>query len=191
MPIVKTKENKTALVNFLQEYGMLAHLPRSGFAFLGTGDQSVADHTCRMLAIALVLAKLVKEPVDELKLLKLCLFHDLPESRIGDHNYVQKRYVSADMDKVLKDIHEASPLGPNIVEMIEEFEEQKTLEARLARDADHLELLLVLKRELDTGNPQAADWFEVSQKRLKSPEAQELARQIRATPYDAWWRGLQ
>jgi len=34
---------------FLYEVGMLQRTPRSGFAFLGSGKQSVAEHTYRML----------------------------------------------------------------------------------------------------------------------------------------------
>lgn len=69
---------------FFYEAGMLMRTPRSGFQFLGSGSQSVAEHTYRMLNIAFVLNRLVPEPADELHLLKLVLFHDLPEARTGD-----------------------------------------------------------------------------------------------------------
>jgi putative hydrolases of HD superfamily len=176
-----------SLVNLLNEVGMLAKTPRSGFAFLGSGQQSVSEHSYRMAIVALVLASLVQAPIDKHKLLLLCLFHDLPEARSSDLNYVNKKYVQVDEAKVLKDIEGSSPLGPDIVAYIQEFEAAHTPEAQLAKDADQLELMLVLKAELDTGNPRAHDWFENAFKRLKTPEAKQLAREIRTTPFDAWW----
>ena len=183
----ENQNNKRPYVNLINEFGMLSRLPRSGFSFLGTGKQSVAEHSYGVLSIAFVLAHCCEESVDELRLLQLCLLHDLPESRIGDHNYVQKKYISSDDNKVFKDIENASPLGKFIVEAVEEFEELKTLEALLARDADHLELLITLKMELDTGNPRAAEWFEVSEKRLHTDVAKKLAQEIWDTPFDEWW----
>ena len=37
-----------SIVNLLHEVGMLAHIPRSGFAFLGLGKQSVAEYSYRV-----------------------------------------------------------------------------------------------------------------------------------------------
>lgn len=177
------------IVNLLNEFSILSRLPRSGFSFLGTGSQSVAEHSFSVLSIGFVLARYCQEPVNELRLLQLCLLHDLPESRIGDHNYVQKKYLSTNLEKVYKDIEAASPFGEFIVDAIKEFEEEKTLEAKLARDADHLELLLVLKKEIDTGNPQAKKWFSIGEKRLLTKAAQNLAQEIADTPFDEWWIG--
>lgn len=60
---------------------MLVRTPRPGFQFLGSGGQSVAEHTYRMLNIAVVLNRLAAEPAYELPLLKLVLLHDPPEAR--------------------------------------------------------------------------------------------------------------
>ncbi|MFT4551439.1 MAG: putative hydrolase of HD superfamily [Chlamydiales bacterium] len=184
---LEDQNHSRPFVNLINEFGMLSRLPRSGFSFLGTGKQSVAEHSFGVISIAFVLAHCCEETVDELRLLQLCLLHDLPESRIGDHNYVQKEYLSTNDSKVFKDIKEASPLGGFIVGAVEEFEELKTLEALLARDADHLELLITLKKEIDTGNPRAADWFDLGEKRLHTLVAKRLAQGIRITPFDEWW----
>src|SRR5574341_1061636 len=128
---------------YLFEVGMLNRTPRSGFQFLGTGEQSVAEHTNRMLHVACVLARMSGEKIDELHLLQLVLFHDLPEARTGDHNYVNRRYVQEDLDSLLADGERQWARGGEIAAHIREFEARQTLEARLARDADQLELLLV------------------------------------------------
>lgn len=175
------------IVNMMNEIGMLAHTPRSGFAFLGTGKQSVADHTYRMTVIAYMLADFCKEPINLQKLLLMCLFHDLPEARTGDHNYVNKRYVKTDLKKVIGDIEKGSSYGPEIAGYINEYEEKKTIESLIAHDADQLELLLVLKEELDKGNSRANDWFVIAAKRLKTEMAIKIADEILIRPFDAWW----
>lgn len=174
-------------VNLLNEIGMLSKTPRSGFAFLGTGSQSVAEHSYRTAIIALVLAELVNQPIDKYKLLLLCLFHDLPEARTGDLNYVNKRYGKVDLSKALEDIEKSSPLGAQIVEHIHEHEKNECLEAKLAHEADKLELLLCLKQELDTGNPRASEWFDKAARLLHTETGKKLAAEIRNTPFDEWW----
>lgn len=175
------------LVNLFHEAGMLAKIPRSGFAFLGSGEQSVAEHSHRTVMIGFVLAHMVEEPIDKYKLLTMCLLHDLPEARTGDLNYVNKKYVKENIEKALHDICHASPLGQEIVKYIKEFEEEVTLEAKLAHDADQLEMLLVLKQEHDLGNPRAMEWFDIVIQRLTTPVAKKLAEEIRKIPSDAWW----
>ena len=175
------------IIDLMYETGMLAKTPRSGFAFLGTGSQSVAEHSYRVAMIGHILADLIPEPVDKHKLLLLCLFHDFMEARTGDLNYVNKRYVQTLPQKALEDIEKGSPYGKEIVEYINEYEACETIESKLAHDADQLELLLVLKQELDTGNARAKDWFDIVFLRLITDKAKTLADEISKTPFDGWW----
>ncbi|MCE2982478.1 MAG: HD domain-containing protein [Parachlamydia sp.] len=177
------------IVNLLNEVGMLAHVQRSGLSFLGSGKQSVAEHSYRVALIAYALARLSKETIDLNKLTMICLFHDLPEARIGDLNYVQKKYVEPKLTEALHDLACGSSLGPEIVSWIEEYEKESSFEAILAHDADQLELLLLLKREEELGNVKAAAWSHNAKKRLKTPIALELAQAIMETPSDSWWLG--
>ena len=175
------------IVNFLFEAGMLKKTPRTGYQFLGSGAESVAEHTFRVVCIGYTLSKLVAQPVDETRLLKMCLFHDLPEARTGDHNYVNKKYVSVDEEKAAHDLTAHLPFGGEMLELIQEFIQQTTLEARLARDADQLDFLLELKESGDLGNKYAEDWIQAVLKRLQSKEAQNLALEILRTDSNDWW----
>jgi 5'-deoxynucleotidase YfbR-like HD superfamily hydrolase len=49
------------IANFLFEAGMLKRTPRSGFQFLGTGAESVAEHILRTSYIGYALGKLLKK----------------------------------------------------------------------------------------------------------------------------------
>ena len=71
------------IVNLLFEANILKEIPRSGYHFLGAGKESVAEHTFSTAMIAFVMSKL-EQDVDALRLISMCLVHDLPEARIGD-----------------------------------------------------------------------------------------------------------
>ncbi len=172
---------------YLFEVGMLNRTPRSGFQFLGSGEQSVAEHVHRMLHVALLLARMADERVDELHLLRLVLFHDLPEARTGDQNYVNRRYVHEDLEKLLDESVPMWPHGQEIAANVREFEAAETDEARIAKDADQLELLLMLKEQKDLGNPHTEDWITTALQRLKTEAGKQLAAEILDTRWDEWW----
>ena len=174
------------IVNFLFEVGMLQKTPRSGFQFLGSGAESVAEHIFRTVYIGFVLGHLASE-VDKDKLLKMCLFHDLPEARTGDLNYVNKKYVKADETRAVNDLAATLPFGEEIQELIVEFLKGESLEAQLAQDADQLEMILALKEYKDLGNKYAEEWLEFAIKRLKTDIARELSGNILETDSSLWW----
>jgi putative hydrolase of HD superfamily len=175
-----------AVVDFLFEAGFLKRLARSGYPYLGSGSESVADHTCRTLYVAYVLGQM-SDGVDMCKLLKMCLFHDLPEARTGDLNYVNKKYVEADEEKILTELALQLPFGEEIAALIQEFNEKKTPEAILANDADQLDLLFHVKEQADAGNPQTGPWLEFAWQRLSTEPARRLARLAMETDSTDWW----
>ncbi len=176
------------IANLLYEVGILAKTPRSGFYFLGSGEQSVAEHTHRNVYIGYALAKLVGD-VDVGKVLQMCLFHDLAEGRTSDLNYVHQKYVESDESKVIDDLTATIPFGDDVKGVIHEYEERVSKESIVAKDADQIEFLLSLREEMDTGNSRAESWIPSLVKRLKTPEAQALAEMIIDTPSDEWWFG--
>ena len=174
------------IVNLLFEVGMLKKTPRSGFQFLGSGCESVAEHTLSTLFIGYTLCKLESD-VDELKVLKICLVHDLPEARTGDMNYVNKKYVTVDEEKVVRELAEPLFFGDEIKSSISEFNEKKTKESLIAHDADQLSLILQLKEYGDLGNKYSKEWIEFATKRLYTDTAKKLAETIMNTDSSEWW----
>lgn len=174
------------IANFLFEAGMLKRTPRTGFQFLGSGAESVAEHIFRTVYIGYTLGNMAKN-VDTDRLIKICLFHDLPEARTGDLNYVNKKYVKVDLEKTVDDLAETIAFGDEIKELIEEFEKGESVEAQLAHDADQLELILALKEYKDVGNKYADEWLEYALKRLKTDIARQLAQTILETDSSLWW----
>ncbi|NLV24185.1 MAG: HD domain-containing protein [Deltaproteobacteria bacterium] len=174
------------LANFLFEVGMLKRTPRSGFQFLGSGSESVAEHIFRAAMIGYTLARLDPQAETE-KVLRLCLFHDLPEARTGDMNYVNKKYVAVDEQKAVDDLAATLPFGDEYRATVEEFVRNESREAHLAHDADQLEMILSLKEFRDLGNGYAEEWYSFALQRLKTETARELAAVIWSTDSSRWW----
>ena len=174
------------VINFFFELGMLKKTPRSGFQFLGSGRESVADHSFRMAMIGFTLARLSGN-VDPFKVVCLCLFHDIPEARTGDQNYVNKRYVTVDERGAIRDLADSLPFGDEVKELLTEYREAQTEESRLVHDADQLDLILELKEQNDLGNTYAAKWIHFARQRLITPIAKEIAEEILTTDSTDWW----
>ena len=174
------------IVNFLFEVGMLKKTPRTGFQFLGSGCESVAEHVLRTMFIGYTLCKL-RGDVDELKVLRMCLVHDLPEARTGDMNYVYKKYVTVDENKAVRELTEELLFGDEIKAFIDEFNEKKTEESLIAHDADQLSLIFQLKECEDLGNKYSGEWIAFAVKRLLTDTAREMADTVIETDSSLWW----
>jgi len=177
------------IAELILEAGFLKHLPRSGYQFLGTGRESVAEHVYATTFIAFVLSFLDTQ-ADACRLISMCLVHDLPEARTGDLNYVQKQYVQANESEALTDTLKDVPFGPTITELIDEFNAGNTLEAKLARDADQLALIIDLKSLQDIGYRPPDNWLPHVENRLQTRLAKQLAKAVLGAEWDGWWRKL-
>jgi putative hydrolase of HD superfamily len=174
------------IANLLFEAKMLKEIPRSGYHFLGVGKESVAEHCFSTTFIAYVMSRMEPE-IDALKLIGMCLIHDLPEARIGDLNTVHKQYVSVDEDKALEDALKGLAFGKNLTDLFHEFSDGRSVEARLAHDADQLALVLELKDLIDMGYEPPKTWIHNVVGRLKTETGRKIAQAIMKTRRDAWW----
>lgn len=175
-----------AIANFLYEAGILAKTPRSGLHFLGTGQQSVAEHLHRTAIIGYALSVMDGE-VDSGKVMKMCLLHDIAESRVSDLNYVHQKYVDRHEDRVIEDLAATLPFGDDLKQTMEEYGQRQSREAIVAKEADNLEWVITLKEQFDIGNARAKDWIPNIIKRLKTDHAKSLAAAIMGTESTDWW----
>ncbi len=185
MKNLKNRDKMTRLADFLFEVGMLKKTPRTGYQFLGTGSESIADHSFRVAVLGYVLADMAG--ADMAQTVFMCLFHDLHEARTGDFNYVNKIYNQCDRDKALQHTLGGTGLEDKIMPHWEELEECATKEAQLAQDADQIDFILNLKEEQDMGNPYAESWLKSALERLRTDEGKKLAETISKTDHKEWW----
>lgn len=174
--------------SFIYEVGLLNNFKRSGFDFLGTGSQNIASHSFRASIIAYLLAKRLK--ADENKAVILTLFHDIPETRTGDINYFQKNYTVKNESQAVSDIVLNMPELKDLISFNNEFNNGESIEAKIAHDADVLELIFTLKEELDRGNMQAEIWIKGAVKRLILDESRQIIdAALNMKSYD-WWMDI-
>jgi putative hydrolases of HD superfamily len=177
------------LTHFLYELGTLHKVARSHRQALLTDDLSdnISSHSYRVTIIGWFLAKL--EKADPYKVVIMCLFHDTSEARTGDQNWINKKYVKAFNLEATQDQLSQIFSGQELLNFSSEYEKRATLEAKLAKDADLLDQILLLKEYSWQGNQEAADWLKDNQqvKRLISPSAKHLAKEILTQKPSDWW----
>ncbi|MFH1855027.1 MAG: HD domain-containing protein [bacterium] len=134
-------------VELLFEAGTLRFVDRMWKQLFGPELQNDAEHAFRVIWSALILAKMEqlsgrnrKQNIDTGKLIKMALVHDLVESRTGDTHYLSRRYTKRDDMLAIKDIFKSTSLDKEFVEIFKEYEERKTLEAKIVKDADNLDI---------------------------------------------------
>ncbi|MCB9480949.1 MAG: HD domain-containing protein [Desulfobacteraceae bacterium] len=174
------------LAGLIFEARLLKNLPRSGYSFLGNGNENVAEHSFIVSVVSYILAKMCPS-ADEKKIVFMSLFHDLPESRTGDINYVQKKYVEKDENMAIEDIASGLFFGEEFKSLLQEFNEKKTVESKLANDADQIAFLVDLKVLRDKGAKTASKWIEAVLGRLKTDEGKKIAEAVLNSDSDSWW----
>lgn len=136
------------VLNALRAANRLKLVPRTGWLLRGVQPaESVADHTYGVALTALLLADLIDEPVDRERLLVLALIHDLAESVTGDIPTPPGHFFPTDVkntveEQALASLLEGWPTRGRYMALWREYKEAATVEGRLVRDADRLEMLL-------------------------------------------------
>jgi len=174
------------ITRFIYELGILAKTPRSGFWFLGTGNQSVAEHICRTAMIGYILSYLTPKAKKD-RVIFLCLIHDLGEGRTSDLNYVHQKYGRLAESEAVNDLSVNLPFGKEIKNAFDEAKDKITLEAKLAKDADNLEWIASLLDESKKGNIKANAWAKIAVKRLKTSAGKKLGKLLFNIEPDSWW----
>ncbi len=187
----------TRIANFLFEIGTMRKLPRMHRQTLLTDDDSdtIASHSYRVAIIAWMLAK--EEGADPYKTVMMALLHDIGEARTGDHNWVHKRYVKIFEEEVHKEQLDGLPFS-DLKDFLGEYVKRESKESIIAKNADLLDQILLLREYEWQGNKEATIWLQgkgkakgISKlKELTLKRAKELGKAIYSTSPSAWWDDL-
>ena len=189
------------LANFFFEIGTMRKLPRMHRQTLLTDDMSdtIASHSYRTALIAWHLAKI--EKADPYKTVMMALIHDMAEARTGDHNWVHKRYIKIFEDEIHKEQLGTLPF-PDLKEIVDEYVERQSKESIIAKQADLLDQILLLREYEWQGNKEATLWlksksdginFKEGKARLSKltlGSARKLGEAIYITEPSEWWSKL-
>ncbi|WP_038044537.1 HD domain-containing protein [Thermocrispum agreste] len=171
------QDPSAAVAAFGYEMGVLKRIRRSGWWQAGVRDpESVAEHSLRVAQLAALLA--AEENGDPERAAYLALWHDSQETRTGDlpHSarpYLAKpdpRAITADQTAELPEAAKSS-----VRAAVEEYEARETLEARCAKDADKLEMLLQAVEYRSVGVQHVDRWIASARKDLHTATARRVA----------------
>ena len=141
------------MLDTLIELQRLKRLDRTGWTLRGlaNGTESVAAHSFGVSVTAMMLAdKIISRglKLDTERVVRMALLHDWAETRVGDMPRTASRYFGSEARKAAEgkafaDI--VASLGPGEVEyrkLYEEYEQRESLEARIVKAADVIDLLV-------------------------------------------------
>ncbi len=182
------KKNLKRDVEFLFEIGAIRFIPRAWRQFLLTNVASISEHTFRAIWLALIIAR-YERVRDIEKVLKLTLVHDLPESRTGDVNYIQRMYSTRNEQLAAKEMFTGTIFAEEFSSLWREWEARKTIEAKVAKDADNLEFDLEIIEQEAMG---MRHWTLTRRKRMRhflyTKTARRMLDLIHSADPDDWHR---
>ena len=149
---MKTEMKAEAILSFIEEIGILKSLPRTGWLIHGIKNgESIADLCYRMTLLSMLLADTLVAKgmkLDTEKVMRLSLLHEIAEARIGDIPFTVLTYIPEEVKEigerkaVTSMLEKFGSIGKWYQELWEEFEQNETIEAKLVRAADKLELMI-------------------------------------------------
>jgi len=176
-------------VNFLFEMGNIRLIDRMWRRFHTTSFANLADHHFRVFWIAMTIAANEKD-IDTGKIAKMALLHDIAESRAGDVDYLARQYVIRNEELAAQDMLAGTSIEQEFYSLWEEYEARETLESKIVKDADNLDVDFELAEQAASGSPLKDNWQNnrefVAEEKLYTQTAKNLFQQlIKANPH-AW-----
>ena len=193
------KEHEEKIVRFLFEMGTMRKLPRMHRQTFLTDDMSdnIATHSYRVALIGWFLANM--EGADPYKVVMMCLMHDMGEVRTGDHNWIHKRYVKIFEDEIKKEEQLGTLPYQEMKKWADEYDKRESKEAIIAKDADMLDQIFLLREYVWQGNKEAQIWLEGKpgrerdedkRNRFKTESAKILSEITMKEDPSSWWNNL-
>jgi putative hydrolase of HD superfamily len=175
-------------VEFLYELGALRYMQRQWVRFHLPNVANNSEHMFRVCWIALTLAERVGKPVDTGKIVKMAIAHDIAESRTGDVDYIARQYVERHEHEALHDMLKDTSLEKEFSKLLAEYEKRESLEAKIVKDADILDVDMELLEQASAGHKLASNWETQRDHvgtKLFTQAAKDLQKELRAAnPHD-------
>lgn len=178
------------IIDFLQAAERLKSTLRSGTTSQGRAE-STAEHSWRLSLMVMMFDRELGD-CDRLKLLKLCIVHDLGEAISGDVPAIHQQVDDGRHQRERSDlVRLCAPLPEDlrqeIVDLWDEYNSAASLEAILAKGFDKLETML--QHVIGRNAPDFDYGFNLSYG-LKQTDKHPLIKQLRALVDEATMRRM-
>ncbi len=173
----KHMDNLKRNIEFLYEIGSLRYVPRSWRQFLNKDFANVSEHIFRVMWTSAIIAS--EEKADVNKVIKMALVHDISESRVPEVHYLSRMYSKQDDEKALEDTFQKTALEQEFLALAKEYEERQTLESKIVKDADNLDVEIELREQVANGNAmQLAQDFSIIRQRVYNLLTTQTAKEM-------------
>ncbi len=175
-------------IEFLYEIGALRFVQRTWRQFFREDVANNSEHMFRVMWTALAISKAEKVKNEE-KILKMALVHDIGESRCPDSNYLSKNYSTRDEDKALNDMLVSTEFEKEFVELFNEYHARKSIEAKIVKDADNLDVDFEIVEHAANGSTLIKNWKSkraLVYKELFTSTAKKMWKEIYNSDPNAW-----
>jgi len=183
-------------LQFFSTIGTLKTLKRTGWVDNEVSlPESVADHMYRMTMMCFALSD---SSVDKMRLVKICLCHDLAEAIAGDitpteHSGVskeKKRKLEEDaLETIVQDLDGCGALGSEIRGLWYEYEERSTAESKLASQLDKFEMIVQAdeyEKQHAADGKRLESFFSYTEGYFTHPEVGAWDKALRAARDERW-----
>ena len=180
----KLSRKNNDIFKIAESFINLEYLPRTGFAMSKIENaQSVAEHSFGVCLWALILMDRMKNiKIDKAKVLTMAIIHETAETILGDIPYparmiIDKPVISQAERKTVSNLFNSFP---NWKSDWEEFEASDTLESKIVRAADKLEMMHRVLCYEKTGKILSEEFWNTSANFYNGelPEAKKLYDEI-------------
>lgn len=175
-------------IELLYEIGTLRNTERSWRQMLGITVANDLEHMARLMFLSLILAR-AEGVRNEEKILKMVMVHDLSETRTGDGNYTHKVYVKTDDERAARDTLAGTSLS-DLFGVLKEYEARESMEAKIVKDADNLDVDIELRELEERGSRLPAKWKKfrrlVRDKKLYTKSAKRLWDSLQKSNPASW-----
>lgn len=182
-------------MEFLYEMGSLRFIQRTWKRFLNPDVDNLTEHHFRVLWIALIIAK-HENVTDTEKIMKMAIVHDVAESRTGDADYLSRQYVTRDEKLGITDILTDTTLEKDFLDIWKEYEERKSIESKIVKDADNLAVDFEMREQWSKGEKivDGGGWKDIrkyiAEEKLYTQTAKEIWEEIQSSePHDWHYNG--
>jgi putative hydrolase of HD superfamily len=175
-------------LDFLFEIGSMRNIPRAWIQHLGVPCASNLEHMMRVVFLALLIARREGKG-DESVIIKMALTHDLAETRTADLAYVHKVYSQTDDLRAARDLFAGTSFG-DFHDIHARYKKRDSIEAKIVKDADNLDIDLELKEFEEQGHKLPAKWRAmrkfVRDKKLYTKTAKKLWDELQKANVAQW-----
>lgn len=186
-------KNIDADVNFLFEMGTIRYIDRLWRRFLNKNFANLSEHHFRVFWIAMIIAG-QETDVDTGKIAKMVMVHDIAESRTGDVDYISRQYVERNEKMGIEDMLRGTTIEKEFFELWKEYEARESLESKIVKDADNLDVDMELAEQAAQGHKLKDELTVLREKNVHphayTATAKRMHKQIlTANPHDWHLKG--